>query len=89
MLLRPSITFTATLTVLLLQCCTESWQREVAQKRDVSGAHAIAVEHVPEQGVSCQNNVMNQLDQYLKEMEILNGKRKFPDTIAKLKEACK
>jgi len=40
--------------------------------------------------ITCQKNVMTQLDQYLKEIELVpNGKRKFPETIGMLREACK
>lgn len=40
--------------------------------------------------VICQNNVMNQLDQYVKQIQLVpNGKHRFPETIPKLREACK
>lgn len=47
-----------------------------------------------ESEIACQTNVMGQLDHYLKEIEVLpnangNIKQKFPETIGKLKEACK
>lgn len=39
--------------------------------------------------VACGSDVMGQLDHYLKEVEILSGKRRFPETMSQLKEACK
>lgn len=38
---------------------------------------------------NCQKNMLTQLDAYLNEIQIFSGKRKFPETIPDLKEACK
>lgn len=38
---------------------------------------------------NCQKNMLTQLDNYLNEIQLFSGKRKFPETIPDLKEACK
>lgn len=38
---------------------------------------------------NCQKNMLSQLDSYMNEIQIFSGKRKFPETISDLKEACK
>lgn len=43
-----------------------------------------------DEALNCSKNVLGQLDRYMAEMEVVpDGKRRFPETIAELKEACR